>query len=95
MLFWRRHKNRILADIISDIIRTQVKIMGDLTNLNAAIAANKFAVDAVVAEVKTLQGASVSDQAAIDAATAAVTANTAAVTAVLPPAPAPAPAPAA
>ena len=88
MLFWRRHKNRLLAEIIADIIRTQVKIMGDLTNLNAAIAANKVAVDAVVAEVKTLQGASVSDQAAIDAATAAVTA-------VLPPAPAPAPAPAA
>lgn len=58
-------------------------IMGDLTALNAAVAANTAAVADVTAVVNALRTAT--DQVAIDAATAQVTTNNAALAALNPP----------
>lgn len=58
-------------------------IMGDLTALNAAVAANTAAVADVTAVVNALKTAT--DQVAIDAATTQVSANTAALEALKPP----------
>jgi hypothetical protein len=56
-------------------------IMGDLTALNAAVAANTSAVADVTAAVNALRTAT--DQAGIDAATAQVTTNNAALAALV------------
>ena len=58
-------------------------IMGDLTALNAAVAANTAAVADVTAVVNALRTAT--DQVAIDAATTQVVANNAALEALKPP----------
>ena len=58
-------------------------IMGDLTALNAAVAANTTAVSDVTAVVNALRTAT--DQVAIDAATAQVTTNNTALEALKPP----------
>ena len=67
------------ASFQSLVLRTLEKFMGDLTNLNAAVAANTQAVSDVTAAVTTLKSevaaGAAADQAAIDAATAQITAN--------------------
>jgi hypothetical protein len=68
------------ASFQSLVLRTLEKFMGDLTSLNAAVAANTQAVSDVTAAVTTLKSevaaGAAADQAAIDAATAQITANT-------------------
>lgn len=58
-------------------------IMVDLSNLNAAVAANTAAVSAVAAEVALLNSGA--NQAAIDAAATQITTNNAALNALVPP----------
>lgn len=77
--FRRRVPERHPMDI--QLLLALELIMGDLTALNAAVAANTSAVADVTAAVNALRTAT--DQAGIDAATAQVTTNNAALAALV------------
>src|SRR5271170_2375962 len=59
------------AQLVSQILRNQEKLMADLTALTTAVTDNTTAVDAAVAALE----APATDQATVDTLTAAVTAS--------------------
>ena len=74
-------------------LQNQRETMADLSNLQAALAANTQVISDIQAEVAALKAASGTDQAAIDALTAQLTTNNAAMEALKPPPPPPVTAP--
>src|SRR6266478_3065988 len=66
-------------------LQTQRETMADLSNLQAALAANTQAISDVQAQVAALKAASGTDQAAIDALTAQLATNNTAMEALKPP----------
>jgi hypothetical protein len=80
-LFRRKVPDRHPMDV--QILLALELIMGDLTALNAAVAANTAAVADITTHVTALKAAT--DQVAIDAAAAQITANNVALAALNPP----------